>query len=86
MITEIDIDPFEMKEFDLTNVGIEGKLIFEENQTYIEAEGDIFPIYSVGSFSQSGDGYILSNGDEEDYSCINLTKEQFEIIKDILTN
>ena len=84
MITEIEIDSFEMKEYDLTNIGIEGKLIFEENQTYIEAEGDIFPIYSVGSFSQSGDGYTLSNGEEEDYACINLTKEQFEVIKSLI--
>ena len=87
MLTEIEIDPFEIREYDLTNVGIDGKLIFEQTQTYIEAEGDIFPVYSIGSFTQTSGGYLLSNGEEDDdYSAILVTQEQFEIIKDILSH
>lgn len=86
MIPEIAIDPFEIREYDLTPLGIEGELVFEENQTYIQAQGDIYPIYSIGSFKVSGSDYILGNGEEEDYSEIILTKEQFEAVRELFAN
>ena len=85
MITELEVDSFEMKEYDLIEIGIDGKLIFEKDKTYIDAEKDIFPIYSSGSFSKSNDIYILSNGEIDDYACLTITEDQYLVIKELLS-
>jgi len=86
MIPEIAIDPFEIREYDLSTLGIEGELVFEENKTYIQAQGDIYPIYSIGSFKINGGQYILTNGEEEDYSELVLSQDQFEAVRELFAN